>query len=141
MDKKTIGLILGIAAVLIVIVVAAVIMTPTDNSTEVTIVNETFHIPEGFNETYSDNGTSYVYHVYKNGTNATIAIQVDSPSYYLPADDSEVNKTVGGIPGIYKFYGENDPNFRNMYGFRYLHNGNYIKIHTSDEALLEQIIR
>ena len=137
MDKKTIGLIAGIAAVLIVLV-GAVSATTTDNSSEVTIFNETFHIPEGFNKTYSHNQSDLIEMKY-SGDAGSISIRVvnhnDSGQSHIHLNPDELNRTIGNISGFYSYpHGEG-------HQFRYANGNNVIIIQSSNETLLEQIIK
>ena len=131
------GLVVGIAAVFLVLVVAAVLTTTTENYNEVTILNETFHIPEGYNETYSQNYSNLMERRY-TGEDGSIYIRVvphdDAGQNHIGKNPDETDRTIENITGVYSY-----PNGEG-HQFRYAHGNNVIIIQSSNETLLEQII-
>ena len=141
MDKKIMGLVGGIAAVFLVLVVAAVLTT---GGSQVTIVNETFNIPQGFSEVDPSNSSVVAVYArnteskyFMNDANETIIIQVYQSSEVLndvPVMPGEVNKTMGGINGLYKIDDED-------HVFRYPHGTHGITITAPSDELIEQVLR
>lgn len=132
MNKKTFGLIIGIAAVLIVAAVAlgAVSANPTD----VKIGNSTFHIPDGFKEVNRTNSSTETTVTFEKDKNTSIVIGV-APDKNFTAEKSvpgDVNKTIAGKKGIYN---------EKMKNFSYNEKGEFITIFVSDEKMIEEIIK
>ena len=145
MDKKIMGLLIGIVAVFLVLVVAAVFMG--ENSTEVVIANQTFHIPDGFEESNLSEGMANTmrnreFKFYKNGNNESFVIAVyHNETIHNLNLTNPVNKTIGGINGVcttsnhfYEIYNET------VHAFRYQHNNDFISVVSPDESLIEQVI-
>ena len=131
------GLILGTAVVLIVAALSMGAIS-ADDSSEVSIFNETFHIPEGFNKTYSHNQSDLIEMKY-SGDAGSFSIRVvnhnNSGQSHISHNSDELNRTIGNISGLYSYpHGEG-------HQFRYAHGNNVIIIQSSNEALLEQIIK
>ena len=134
MNRKIIGLILGIAAVLIVAALSMGAIS-ADNPNEVTVGDETFHIPDGFRETNSSENNGTLTKHFKNDTGAVIVINVfKAPGRVsnLPLTDGEVSRTIAGIDGNYN---------EQLHMFKYSHENNVIVIIAPDEAMLESIIK
>lgn len=107
----------------------------TTNATEVTIVDETFHIPDGFRETNSSENNGTLTKDFENDTGAIIVINVfKAPGRVsnLPLTDGEVNKTIAGIEGNYN---------EQLHMFKYSHENNVIVIIAPDESLIESMIK
>ena len=135
------GLILGIAAVLIVAALSMGAIS-ADDSSEVTIFNETFHIPDGFREVNSVNTTVSVTKTYENdnGESFTIAIFKKSNVNRLNLTNP-VNKTIGGINGLYN----TQRNFFEIYNesvhaFRYQTESGMVTVVSPDESLIERVL-
>ena len=132
MDKK-IALILGIAAVLIV--AAAALGAVSAKATDVNMLNDTFHIPDGFRQVNytEDSGGDLAEGYYMNDSNATIHIKVYSKAASnLNKNPGDAEKVIAGISGIYN---------ENQHCFRFGTQRNIVNITVSDDALIEQIIK
>ena len=146
MDKKIMGLLIGIVAVFLVLVVAAVFMG--ENSTDVIIGNQTFHIPNGFEESDLPGGTPNTLRTrelrfFKNGNNESFVIAVyHNETIHNLNLSNPVNKTIGGINGVYSTQKVFYKIYKNetIYTFRYQHNNDLISIASPDESLIEQVI-
>ena len=135
------GLILGIAAVLIVAALSMGAIS-ADDSSEVTIFNETFHIPDGFREVNSVNTTTGVMKTYQNdsGASFTIAIYKDLNLNMLNLTNRD-NRTIGEINGIhntqrnfYEIYNES------VHAFRYQTESGMVTVVSPDESLIERVL-
>ncbi len=132
MNRKIFGLILGIAAVLIVAAVAmgAVSANPTDAK----IGNQTFHIPDGFKEVNRTNGTNETSVLFEKDKDTSIIISVapkmnESDLVQVAGD---VNKTISGKNGVYN---------EKLHYFSYNNEGNYIIVFAPDENMIADIIK
>lgn len=134
MNRKIIGLILGITTVLFV---AAVTMSAiaADNPQEVKIENETFHIPDGYKEANSSEMGGTIAKVFKNDKNDIIVINVghlEGNVVSISPSNGEVEKEISGIKGNYNETG---------HMFTYLHDGKLISISGPDEKVIAEIIK
>ena len=135
MNKKIMGLTLGIVAVMLVAVFAIGAISAS-NPTEVSVGDQKFHIPDGYKETNSTDLNGTLVKTFTAGNGSVIVINVfKSPGKVssLPAMGDEVNKTIAGISGLYD---------GKTHTFRYVKDSVYIIcISSPDEATLETIIK
>lgn len=137
MDKKIFGLILGIAAVLVVATAAMGTITAA-NFVDVEICNETFHIPSEFKEVNRTNGTNETNVLFEKDINTSIVIGVvpdqnlTDQNLTQSLTDGYVNKTISGVNGVY-----NDK----LHDFSYIKDGKLITISAPDEKIIEEILK
>ena len=102
------------------------------NNTTVSIVNETFNIPDGFRETGSVENDNWTRKIYTNDDNKTITIDAELTDFtelQTPGLGSWENKTIGERNGIY-----------NAHTFKFKHGYYDITIRAPDDGILEQVV-